>query len=51
MMDSDHSEQESGFCDNFGDPANIHAIADIVTDHDMFFFQQTLHQMVQISYI
>ena len=50
MIGSDHSEQESGFCDNFGDPANIQAIADIVTDHDMF-FQQTLHQMVQISYI
>ena len=36
MMGSDHSEQESGFCDNFGDPANIQAIADIVTDHDFF---------------
>ena len=35
MMGSDHSEQESGFCDNFGDPANIQAIADIVTDHDI----------------
>ena len=24
------------FCDNFGDPSNIQAIADIVTDHDFF---------------
>ena len=24
------------FCDNFGDPSNIQAIADIVTDHDIF---------------
>ena len=30
------SDEESGFCDNFGDPANIQAIADIVTDHDFF---------------